>query len=483
MGDEDVSAGAGGDQGVAVTGAGAEGIINSRSMTPTTIVEDSLEWIDIPDLFLLQAEGEGGAAETKEQEQDQDEGNGEEEPGEAADDTVPGEGPAATAELEEGAAAEAGAGEDNDEIKEIDENPFESYLKVVVKELDKQKREYEICKHRIEEKKEKLDVLCEQLKDPNNKEDFTDIRRIRKDILKGHKELSPGIKTLTEDIDRFHAEFDKRLSKDSIFTQSYQSSEEGNRVGPEVKRFGINPESFRSLINDSRGAFTAGMLHPAECVVLRQSMDFLKNKCPADRDLEENEFKNNVVVFDFFARKDQVIKTQELAGSIVPEVHTAVLWKITDDQIILIDPNDAYFSQFIIEFFKKKEDYNVTDLLFPGETSMALLEAVKIPNKFYTRGGITPGKDANSRDCIDIAVKIGFEIDEQQRLMTNYEEILNNLTKSMATGDGKKLDVAKRHRKAHSSSKQIRDEYMQIFESYILLIKEYLPSKLFESYD
>jgi len=140
-----------------------------------------------------------------------------------------------------------------------------------------------------------------------------------------------------------------------------------------------------------------------------------------------SKYPNNIVLVDIFVRTDDN-KIKKDHTSDAPETHTIALWKKSENEILLIDPSKVDFSK---------------DLL--GAINVVAARAQLTAKIHSPSGGIlygTGGKDTGynellstsisehkHRDCVDIAVKIGFELNELQ--LDDNISSLEQITRAM----------------------------------------------------
>ncbi len=230
-----------------------------------------------------------------------------------------------------------------------------------------------------------------------------------------------------------------------------------------VKRFGINPEAVKG----AAGYGIAGdKLHYVEQKVfdaafkelkLRTSTEASKNQIQA----QNSQYLNNVTLVDIFERLNGIITGENS----IPKTHTVVLWKKTDAEIVLIDPSKQSFSSFLKD-------------ILPSEGIK--IELPHLPSKDGVLYGINNADYDNKgkikkRDCIDIAVKIGFELNELQKELNDVNIIQNtaikNLTNDLKINDSlnsvKKLALP--FEDLQSSNKNVRRESLQLINDYSAL--------------
>ncbi|MCC2646545.1 MAG: hypothetical protein K0R02_610 [Rickettsiaceae bacterium] len=178
----------------------------------------------------------------------------------------------------------------------------------------------------------------------------------------------------------------------------------------EVLRFGLNPKAIKAdfdkkeilsepvyimaysdkpvSVSSSRyGREEASKikLHSLEKELLKEAIAYLSKS------------ESNTVVVDIFARANGVIKAQA-SGDV--EVHSVVLYKaLTNEegrvQIVVIDPSNFLFSSHLS---------NINDELDISAEIITLHKALQI---YKAEGKVGPEFD-EYRDCIDIAVKLAF---------------------------------------------------------------------------
>jgi hypothetical protein len=204
----------------------------------------------------------------------------------------------------------------------------------------------------------------------------------------------------------FEIEYQKNINVIGSSSESTLSP-----AGPLVKRFGINPEAISKAITDTEYLIPTSELHLVEKEVLGFALNELASESSTTSRTSGEGFAQNVVVVDIFARDGVKLKID--AKTNLPEIHAIVLWKESENKIALIDPTRRQYSEHIAEFLKT----------ISGET--LTVEKSSVTSIIYaTRDKPTgqseyPFTDPMPRDCIDIAVKIAFEINEQQKKRTS----------------------------------------------------------------
>jgi hypothetical protein len=247
-----------------------------------------------------------------------------------------------------------------------------------------------------------------------------------------------------------------------IFTVDYQeniSATEALPEGPLVKRFGMNPEAVSKAATDKKYSIPPSKLHFVEQEVLKLALQELDNPSLTEA---SKEFAHNVVVVDIFARKGGSLKVD--AKTNLPETHAIVLWKKSEDEIVLIDPSKREFSEHIVESL---------NLLLSGTATVSAAD-IKGEVIYSVKQGEPEYHDPclpnpKTRDCIDIAVKIGFEISEQQKASTSatsdiLARVFERITNRQALNTSLPIDSIA-VREAQSTKKADRDKFYQFLKN------------------
>jgi hypothetical protein len=203
--------------------------------------------------------------------------------------------------------------------------------------------------------------------------------------------LTPGIRR--DHINRKIFLFNRQELK---HVKAYSYGNEGE-PGSILKRFAIDSYSIADLIKNPLGKYT---LHFIEEQIFELAFEELKIR--------------PVVLVDVFKRSGRA------ANSPHPETHTVCLWAYKEDAFLIIDPNNAEFTDFIPKALGSRN-------LEMWEHSTPKTKFVT--RKFYSTNVINPigrGK-SDKRDCIDISVKIAFQIIQSRGL--DYETIKNEINK------------------------------------------------------
>jgi len=184
-------------------------------------------------------------------------------------------------------------------------------------------------------------------------------------------------------------------------------------VSPAVLRYGLDTES--EALNSLVGSYIEkGVLHPYEEALFQRAFDYLNRVESADHYIksgDKSEYPNNVVLVDIFDRSKGFVN----AGH--NQSHTVTLWKKRDSELVLIDPSQKSYSDHLLDSIKA---------IFKDITTLSCntLYGVAI----YKDNEITGYSDYHDkkpkpRDCVDIAVKVAFELNEQQKLQDTLLKI------------------------------------------------------------
>ncbi len=189
----------------------------------------------------------------------------------------------------------------------------------------------------------------------------------------------------------------------------------------EFNRYCINvvDGSYAHLVNLP----TIGKLHPIESMAMCNALWNLSDKSSANDIVEHmGDAFNNIVLVDFFSRSGAKFKEIKPKDGVpdIPDTHTIVLWKYKQEKnnvnkIAIIDPNNKLFSDFIAENYPywiiKNKHFKLIKMCEFNIKSPLI-------DRFYSNNAVRPPNPLVEirlpRDCIDIAVKIAFEIYELQ---------------------------------------------------------------------
>ena len=216
-------------------------------------------------------------------------------------------------------------------------------------------------------------------------------------------------------------------------TQEHSQIRSKRKDDIDVVRFGLYNTS-KDLVGVHIGHDS---LHPIEAELFSAAFTELDQREDATAFIQSNAKSqkplpppNNVVLVDIFVRdKDGNIATDN--G--LPETHTVALWK-KGEQLVLIDPSNTKFSSELVSPLQK--------------LSSKKIETIQVTkSKIYTHGS----EKHEVRDCVDIAVKIAFELNELQR--KEKAEIIG-IEKRMINQISNQPEALSKLGKQHSSSLQ-----------------------------
>lgn len=211
---------------------------------------------------------------------------------------------------------------------------------------------------------------------------FQDLQLSQKKDYTESCSLSPRVKVTRKQSTR------KEIAN-NILIKEYLRPHSESQAEYTLKRFAITPDT--KLLGQK---ITPKQLHKVEQEIFQDALSELDS--------------SPLVLADIFPRKDseKSIIEKDLRSKF-PEVHTVCLWKKDEKTIIVIDPTNSSFSDFLEPSIKKKgfkiEIHRHNNALKSFEN-----------DKFYFPSIIAPvgRNDGESRDCIDIAVKIACTIND-----------------------------------------------------------------------
>jgi len=311
-------------------------------------------------------------------------------------------------------------------------------LEGMQKMLDLAKKQYKSIQT-FDEQYSKLSKGSEELVEQSNA-----LSKINKQTLtsleKQIKNLATAIKACQEKIEITSKQRDIKLPDRALYVQSY--NETGQNGGGQVWRFAMNPGQLQKMI----GQKLRNSLHLAEQILFYEALSVLDKSTSAKAlgNKKQKKSPNNVVLVDIFARKnDGTIKKTENGE---PETHTVALWKKENGKIILIDPSNVGFSSGLIsslQFLARNRNNKAPESTDIGQLQPNIeqldekhqevsVQSIKVTgNKIYNPDAFSTefeqvkvGRLAtDSRDCIDIAVKIGFVLNDLQSQGTEFDEL------------------------------------------------------------
>ncbi len=222
-----------------------------------------------------------------------------------------------------------------------------------------------------------------------------------------------------------------------------------NAATPAVIRYGLDTES--EVLNSLVGSYIEkGVLHPYEEVLFQRAFDYLKQVESADyyiKSGDKSEYPNNVVLVDIFDRSKGFVN----AGH--NQTHTIALWKKKDNEFVLIDPSNVGFSDHLGK--------SLSSLLKVGISLSSITGGT-----IYGSGGKETGYSKYAdvlpkpRDCVDIAVKVAFELNEQQKSQIDLVKVefdmLQQVSNQTVVAPHMNLVKDINVRTLQSTSKQVR---------------------------
>ena len=134
---------------------------------------------------------------------------------------------------------------------------------------------------------------------------------------------------------------------------------------------------------------------------------------------------NKIALVDIFPRefnnKNTGVGTINIKNL---DTHTALLYKTSGNKILVIDPNNPMFSSHLSKY---QDDYYTLQTLCTTDPS----------SKIYSRpeGTNTGYNKEKYRDCIDIAVKIAFVLNNSGNSYENFDEIMNSQVIKLITNN------------------------------------------------
>ena len=157
-------------------------------------------------------------------------------------------------------------------------------------------------------------------------------------------------------------------------------------------------------------------MHPIEISLLKNAF-----AC-----LEKISTFSGGVICDIFVKsadhKIDSIQRQEGSDISTPEIHSIVFWK-EGLEIMLVDPSDEKFSVNLIE-----------DIRIVAKQFTFVKVSTGGYGIIYGHDGKTVGREINqSRDCIDIAVKIILELSYQTEHCKKIQDKMKNMLAQIST--------------------------------------------------
>jgi hypothetical protein len=190
---------------------------------------------------------------------------------------------------------------------------------------------------------------------------------------------------------------------------------------PAVLRYGLNTESaaLKKLVG---GYIEKGVLHPYEEALFEEAINYLTKVESGEAYIKDKlEYPNNIVLVDIFDRSSGIINDGN------NQSHTIALWKKKNNELVLIDPSQKSYSEHLVEPLKLKLGININTL---GYKTLYGVAAYKPNDKTDYSNYLNP--NPKPRDCVDIAVKVAFELNEQQKIQGDLQIAENNMLEQLS---------------------------------------------------
>ncbi len=206
---------------------------------------------------------------------------------------------------------------------------------------------------------------------------------------------------------------------------------------PVVLRYGLDTKS-KALESIIDSVIEKGALHPYEAVLFDKAFKYLSMAESAENYLKDNKifekiektellqienkksYPNNVVLVDIFDRSTGFINEGN------NQTHTIALWKKKDDELVLIDPSQKSYSDHLLDLVRTLSAEKINTL----DCKMLYGVATYKGNEITGYSNYEEPKP-KPRDCVDIAIKICFELNEQQKL-SNLDKITDNMLQQIS---------------------------------------------------
>jgi len=226
---------------------------------------------------------------------------------------------------------------------------------------------------------------------------------------------------------------------------------------PFVRHYAIDSSEAKYCINTP---IRTTEFHPIEECLIRQAIDFLRNRCDAQTfvSLQGKDFADNMVLVDIFVGRKPLLEAMGLAGTIPAEkkgrnadIHTVVLWKTGVKEVTVIDPNNKGFSSFLDG--KIVQDYKIVT----PEIQYDLI---------HTNSEINENAQ---RNCTDIAAKLAFTLHYCQKNHNTIESVIDETLKRMDNQTLKSLKALNDNdmRSFHSSDELVRSKARESFNNLV----------------
>lgn len=335
------------------------------------------------------------------------------------------------------------------------------YCKKLKEDYENIEKQYQESITMLKSTLPKIDGLLPELQkiiDLSNNTMLAEVEKSFKQAMEKYNNLitkeESTTKLLINTLNDLNDTVEEFIEADCTFRNMYQENIEGSDIlvqeKPAILRLSIIPEKLIKLAGKS---LYEKVLHPIEQEIFNKAIQELSKYDIENYKLSNKElYPNSVILVDIFGRENNSIKIDKDNG--YPETHTIALWKVTNDKYIIIDPNRVKFSEHIIN--------NLKDIGYKIEGYIADLYNLEDGNKA-------------KRDCIDIAIKIAFEIQEQEKIGVDLKNIEIRISE-MFCNDTKSNPILKNlynisnvpklaSKIAYSSSSSTRNEILSEYKN------------------
>jgi len=230
------------------------------------------------------------------------------------------------------------------------------------------------------------------------------------------------------------------------YQENIYATNDSSKPTPCVLRYGINSHFLKDLIGTT---LKSDVLHPIETELFELALKYLKSTKDADTYLkptkgkdssssEGKKYENNVVLIDIFVRDKDRIKADSTKPDI-PETHTITLWYKIANELNIIDPSNSLFSSNLV-----KPINLFLNSIPENKISVKSIGPIQIYGPGVEKLGYSAyNEPPKPRDCIDIAVKIGFELNELQARQMPLEQIEEKMLAQISNQKKIALHLAK----------------------------------------
>ncbi len=181
-----------------------------------------------------------------------------------------------------------------------------------------------------------------------------------------------------------------------------------------------------------------------EMDALLNAIDYLLNTTCTQKTVLVDIFNRNICV-EANSIKEQRIKT-EGTNQKYPETHTILLFRQPDNKIFVIDPNNAQYSLHVTSknnsINTKLQEFKNPNLplktaysniaLYINQSGMPEIETINMVKstdkiQIYNSSKKKGASNGDARDCVDIAVKLAFLLEEHSGALPKDSNALSNI--------------------------------------------------------